>query len=166
MQSELPSVIAAMSSVETKRPLLAWWVLGTWVIFVLTLIPDYRVRVVVSLEGRDDLIALWIVAAVLGVAAGVLAFRNWAKWWALFSIAAGLLILASALYWYDALLSLQAGTKDASFATAMHDLWKTAWHTVRAGAVLLLYREMLMPLIQLATLGYVLWLRTFRASTA
>jgi len=151
-----------MSSINTKRPLLTWWVLGTWVAFMLTLIPDYRVRVVVSLESRDDLIALWIVAAVFGIAAGALGVKHWAKWWTLFSIGAVLLILANALYWYDILVNLQAGANEVSFVVVAHDLWKTVWHTIRAGAILVLYREVLMPLIQLGTLAYVIWLRASR----
>jgi len=146
-------IMNAISSALNGR-LLKLIVLATWLLFVITLGMDRAVIDLVRLEAVDLIAATWILSAAGGLIGAAIALRGWPRWWIVCAAAAFLLVVADILYLYDVFGSGQ----NQSLGTAIHDIWKTLWHSLRSGAFAVAYRELIMPLIQLAILGYFSWL--------
>lgn len=136
-------------------------VLATWVLFAITLGMDRAVADLVLLKEMDFIAAAWILAAASGLVGAVIALRGWPHWWIVCAAAALLLVLTDILYLYD----LFGSGPDKSLGLAIHDIWKTLWHSLQTGALAVAYRELLMPLIQLGILGYFTWLMLARPKT-
>jgi hypothetical protein len=136
------------SALSRQPPKLV--VLATWVLFAITLGMDRAVADLILLEDMDFIAAAWILSAAAGLIGAAIALRGWRHWWIVCAAAAFLLVVTDILYLYDVFGSGQ----DRSLRLVIHDIWKTLWHSLGSGALAVAYRELIMPLIQLAVLGY------------
>lgn len=140
----------------------AWWTLVLWVLFVLSVIPGHMAR------DADYLVVSWWIAAAAGIAAGVIGLRGSRAWltWAL--LAAVLLVVSSGAYWSLLIEKLMAQDERNAVTTVLLRIWQMASGGLQTGirdgmahwAFATVYREMLMPVLQLLTLAIVgcLWI--------
>lgn len=129
-------------------------VLATWILFSMTLAMDSGVADLILFKEVDLVVAAWILAGLTGLSGAVLGLRGWPRWWVLCAAAAFVIVLTNSVYLYDVF----GGGDGKSLGLVVHDISKTVWHTLASGAVVVAYRELLMPLIQLLVLIYLAWI--------
>lgn len=135
--------------------LCVWWTLVLWVLFVLSVIPGHMTR-----GDADYLVISWWIAAATGIAAGVMGLRGFRLWliWAL--LAAVVLVASTGAYWSVLVERLTPPDERNAIATVLQRIWQMASGGLQAGmrdamahwAVATVYREMVMPILQLLTL--------------
>ena len=141
---------------QPRKGAVIWFVLATWLLFAVTLAPDDRIRTVVAFEGWDVPTVLWILSCAAGLAAGVAGLFGWARWPLLALLAAAGLVFAGIVYWYELMGVLMTGEQEKGIGTAFARFWQSLGHGLRVGAWLTVYREILMPLIQVVVIAVVL----------
>lgn len=139
----------------------AWWTVVLWVLFAISAIPGHMAR-----GDLDYLVVSWWVAAVAGVAAGIMALRGVRVWpvWAI--LAALVLVVSSGAYWSVFVDRLMPQDERNAVMTVLQRVWLMVSGGVQAGvrdgmahwAVATVYREIVMPIAQLLTLVIAGWL--------
>ena len=144
--------------------LFTWWTLALWVLFVASV--KYLGHI--TRAGADYLVISWWIAGVAGTAAGVIGLRGRRVWltWAL--LAAVVLVVSSGAYWSLLVERLMPQDERNAITTVLQRIWQMAGGGLQAGirdgtlhwALATVYREMLMPILQLLTLAIIggLWI--------
>lgn len=156
MQSELPTMTSTsfLDRIAQAKP-VAWWTLILWVLFVLSVIPGHMAR-----GGLDYLVVSWWIAAGAGVAAGVIAIRGGRVWAAWALVAAVVLVVSSGAYWSILFDRLIPHDERNAVTTVLQRVWLMASGGLQTGArsgmtpwvLATVYREMVMPIVQLLAL--------------
>lgn len=141
------------------RLAVGWWVVATWGLFLAT----FPTTLAFSIDANK---IAFLACGVAGVVGGVLAVRRRRTWLPLIAFAFVLLSLLYALYWIPVVDQILQGETEKTLTQAALRIWQMTSISIEAGGrfggvwgrIASVYRELLMPVIQLAAVAlFVAW---------
>lgn len=142
---------------HSESRLFALWTALVWILFFASVFFGHLSRF-----GWDYLKVSWWLAGGVGVAAGILGILKRRHWLTLAVLASAILVVSSTLYWADLVERLLSQEKEKTIEIVLSRIWEMNDLGLRAGlrggtlhwVLASLYREILMPVLQLVTLAF------------
>lgn len=142
---------------EDVRLAAGWWVVATWGIFLAT----FPTTLAFSIDASK---IAFLACGAAGLVGGVLAIRNRRLWLPLIAVAFVLLLILYAVYWTSVIDQILQGETEKTLSQAATRIWQMTSISLEAanrfgalwGRIASIYRELLMPAIQLAAAAFFL----------
>lgn len=140
---------------DRLRVALGWWVVATWGLFLAT----FPTTLAFSIDASK---IAFLACGVAGVAGGVLAIRSRRAWLQLIALAFTLLSLLYVFYWTSVIDQILQGESEKTLSQAAARIWQMTSMSIEAGGrfgglwgrIASVYRELLMPIIQLVAVAF------------